>query len=263
MKNIKLVLFSMIFMCCAFFASCSGGGSQVQTGFRAFGEKYVQVFGGQFMFVAATSIQGTRLSDYSGATGNVTSFGPLLCLGPCPVEGGRTPARWNIVAGTPVVECIGYLTPNDRDVTLNSLQVSKCVTFGIIFPFNAAPNLIDLQAPPATLEMTGENLTTTYGMPYIEYRDNYTGNLIGATSATYVSGKGSVLQAAAPNLSSVYDGVYTVLISNVRADGSLEPVGTSTIECTGRPYPYDPPPDPGPCGCPPDQPCMPCTPINQ
>jgi hypothetical protein len=258
MKNIKLVLFSMVFVCCALFASCSGGGSQVNSGFRVFGEKYVQVFGGQFMFVAATSIQGTRLFDYSGATGNVTTFGSLLCLGPCPVEGGRAPARWNIVAGTPVVECIGYLTPNDRDVTLNSLQVSQCVTFGIVFPFNATPNLIDLQAPPVTLQMTGENLSTTYGMPYVEYRDPYTGNLIGATTATSVSLKNSSLQAAAPDLSSVYDGVYNVLISNIRADGSLEPVGTSTIECTGRPYIFEPPPDPGECGCPPGLPCMPC-----
>lgn len=258
MKNPKLVLFLMVFVCCAFFASCSGG-SSVQSGFRVFGEKYVQVFGNNPpLFVSATTIQGNRLFDYSGATGNVSSFGPLLCLGPCPIEGGRAPARWNIVAGTPGIECIGYLTPNERDVTLNSLQISQCLTFGIVFPFTAAPNLVDLQAPPAMLEMTGENLTTTYGMPYIEYRDPYTGSLIGATSATYVSAKGSVLQAAAPNLSSVYDGVYNVLISNVRADGTLEPVGMSTFVCTGRPYPYDPPPDPGPCGCPPDQPCMPC-----
>ena len=77
MKNTKLVLFSMVFVCSAFFASCSGGGSQVQSGFRVFGEKYVQVFNGQPMFVAATTIQGTRLFDYSGATGNVSSFGPV------------------------------------------------------------------------------------------------------------------------------------------------------------------------------------------
>jgi hypothetical protein len=106
--------------------------------------------------------------------------------------------------------------------------------------------------------MTGENLTTDYGMPYIEYRDAYTGNLIGATTATAVSGNGTWLQASVPDLSAVYDGVYNVLISNVRVDGSLEPVGMTTIECTGRSHSYDPPPDPGPCGCPPDQECLPC-----
>jgi hypothetical protein len=168
------------------------------------------------------------------------------------------PARWSIIAGTPQLECIGYLTPHERDVTHNSLQISRCVTFGVVFPFSSSPTLIDLQGPPVTFEMTGENLTTEYGMPYIEYRDPYTGNLVGATTATAVSPKGGWLQATTPDLSSVYDGVYNILVSNIRADGSLEPVGAATVECTGRPYTFEPPPDPGPCGCPPDLPCMPC-----
>ena len=106
--------------------------------------------------------------------------------------------------------------------------------------------------------MNGENLSTEYGMPYIEYRDPYTGNLVGSTTATAVSEKGGWLQANTPDLSSVYDGVYNILVSNLRADGSLEPVGSASIVCTGRPYPIEPPPDPGPCGCPPDMICMPC-----
>jgi len=66
-----------------------------------------------------------------------------------------------------------------------------------------------------------------------------------------------------PDLSSVYSGEYTVLVSNIRSDGSLEPVGTSTVECYGRDYVYDPPPDPGPCDCPPALPCLPCDAIIQ
>lgn len=257
MKKSKFITLTTVVLCFTFFASCSGGGSQVQSGFKAVGETYVEVFGGGVLRRGNTSIAGQWLVDIGNPTGNVRSFN-LFCFTPCPIEGGRVSARWNIVAGTPVAECIGYLEPTQRDVTPNSTQVSRCLLRGIVFPFGAAPNLVDLTAPPATFEMTGENLTTDYGMPYIEYRDPYTGDLIGATSAISVGGKGRVLQAAAPDLSLVYDGVYNVLISNVRADGSLEPVGISTIECTGRPYPYEPPPDPGPCGCPPNQPCMPC-----
>jgi hypothetical protein len=134
------------------------------------------------------------------------------------------------------------------------------VISGIVFPFSSAPQTVDLLAPPSTIELTGEGLTTAYGMPYIEYRDPYTGNLIGATYATAVGGKGGWLQANTPDLSGVYDGVYSILISNIRADGSLEPVGTATIECTGRPYVFEPPPDPGPCGCPPGEYCLPCDP---
>lgn len=258
MKKAKFgTLMMILLLCVAFFASCSSGGSQLQSGFKAAGETYVQVFGGGFHRVGATSIAGQWLFDIGSATGNVRSFS-FFCFVPCPIEGGRVPARWNIVAGTPQAECIGYMEPTQRDVAANSTQISRCVIRGLIFPFGSTPNVVNLTAPPATFELIGENLTTDYGMPYIEYRDPYTGNLIGATTAISVSGKGTTLQVAAPDLSSVYDGVYNVLISNVRADGSLEPVGMSTIECTGRRYPYEPPPDPGPCGCPPDLPCMPC-----
>jgi hypothetical protein len=258
MNRIRLVALMTFLLCCTLFASCSGGGGQLQSGFFAFGERHVQVFGGGFMFVSPTNISGTWIFDNGPATGTVQSFS-LLCLGVCPINNGRVPARWNIVAGSQF-ECIGYREPTQRDVTLNSTQISRCVIPGIVFPFTAAPGLVDLQAVPTNIQLDGEGLTTTHGMPYIEYRDPYTGNLIGATYATSVSPKGSSLVANTPDLSLAYDGVYNVLISNIRADGSLEPVGTATIECTGRPYVFEPPPDPGPCGCPPGEFCLPCEP---
>jgi hypothetical protein len=259
MNRQKLVVFSAIFFCASVISGCGGGGGgNPQSGFKARGDKYVQVVGGGFRFVSATSIQGNHLFDNGSAVGSVMSFGPTLSFGDLPVNGGRVPARWNIFAGLPQAECIGYLEPTQRDVTVGSTQVSRCVTFGIIFPFASAPSVIDLQAPAATFEMTGENLSTAYGMPYIEYVDQYTGQIIGGTTATAVGSKGAWLQAAMPDLSSVYSGTYNVLVSNVMADGSREYVGTSTIVCYGRDIPYEPPPDPGPCGCPPDLPCMPC-----
>ena len=253
LRRMKLVTFVLS---CALFASCSGGGGQLQSGFRAMGERYVQVLGGGFMYVSPTNISGVWIADNGTATGETRSFS-FLCLEPCPIEGGRVPARWSIVAGSQL-ECVGYLNPADRDVTSGSTQFSRCVVPGVVFPFTSSPGLVDLQAPPSTIELSGEGLSTDYGMPYIEYRDPYTGSLIGSTSATSVSGKGTWLQATTPDLSSVYDGTYNILISNIRADGSLEPVGTATIECTGRPFIYEPPPDPGPCGCPPEEFCLPC-----
>jgi hypothetical protein len=178
---------------------------------------------------------------------------------PCPVNDGRVPARWNIVAGIPGAECIGYLEPTERDVTAGSRQISRCVVSGIIIPFSVSPSSINLQAPPVTVEMTGSGLSTAYGMPYIEYIDSYSGSLVGSTTATAVSADGTWLQATTPDLSSVYSGTYTMLISNVKADGSLEYVGSATVDAWGRDGYYEPPPDPGPCGCPPDGPCMPCT----
>ncbi|HEX7174625.1 MAG TPA: hypothetical protein VF240_05015 [Pyrinomonadaceae bacterium] len=257
MKRAKTYLLCATLLCATVFAGCGGGGSP-QPGFKAQGEKYVSIAGGGFMFVSATSIRGNWQFDNGSAVGNTTSFGPILSFGPFPVDGGRVPASWNIVAGIPQAECIGYLEPTQRNVTSGSTQKSRCVTFGIIIPFASAPASVDLQAPPPTMDMTGSDLNTAYGMPYIEYVDQFSGNVLGSATATAVSADGTWLQAPVPDLSSVYSGTYNILISNYLADGSREYVGTSTIDCYGRDIVYDPPPDPDPCGCWPDQPCMPC-----
>lgn len=146
-------------------------------------------------------------------------------------------------------------------MTANSTQYSECLVPGVVFPLTMSPSSIDLQAPPTTFEMSGKRLDATYGLPFIEYVDEYTGRVIGSTTATSMSLDGSSLQANMPNLSSVFTGTYHVLVSNIRADGSREYVGTTTVECYGRDGTYELPPDPGPCGCPSNHmACLPCGP---
>jgi len=259
MNRQKLVVFGAVFLCVSVIAGCGGGGGGQQSGFNVQGQRHVQVAGGGFQFFSITSIQGNWLFDNGSAIGETRNFGPFLCgQSSCRVDGGRVPARWRIVAGTPGAECIGYLESLERDVTAGSTQVSRCVVFGVIFPFTTAPASVDLQAPPATFDLTGSGLSTAYGMPQVEYVDQYTGAVIGSTTATAVNADGTWLQATMPDLSSVYSGTYNILISNVRDDGSREYIGTSTVDCYGRDVTFEPPPDPGPCGCPPDGPCMPC-----
>jgi hypothetical protein len=260
MNRQKIVALFFAFLSTCAVASCNGGGGQPQSGFKTMGRKWVQVVGGGFRFVSPTSIRGQWLHDNGNAVGNVTSFGPLLCGGPCPVANARVPARWNIVAGLPGgAECIGYLSNNDRNVTANSTQYSDCVTFGIVFPLHMSPASIDLQAPPATFHISGKRLNATNGLPFIEYVDEYTGRVIGSTTATSVSLDGSSIEANMPNLSLVFSGTYSVLVSNIRPDGGREYIGTTTVECYGRDGGYEDPPDPGPCGCPSNSmACLPC-----
>ena len=262
MNRQKLFALCAALLCTSMIAACGGGG-QPQSGFKVMGRKWVQVAGGGVRIVSPTSIQGQWIHDNGSAVGNVYSFGPLLCGSPCPIANARVPARWHIVAGLPQAECIGYLTPNTRDVTAGSTQYSECLTFGVVFRVNMTPESIDLQAPPTTFQMYGKGISSIDGMPLIEYVDEYTGRVIGSTTATAVSPEGGWLQADMPNLSSVFSGTYSVLVSNVRADGSREYVGTSTVECYGRDGTYEEPPDPGPCGCPPNHmACLPCGPVN-
>lgn len=246
MNKQKLVVLCALLLCVSVIVGCPGdGGGQQQSGFFARGETFVEVApGGVFQMTGLTSIRGDWLSDNGNAVGNTRSFN-FTCIGdPCRVNDGRVPARWRIIAGIQQAQCVAYLEPFERDVTANSTQRSRCVIFGIVIPFNASPSSIDLQAPPPTVEMTGSGLSTAYGMPRIEYIDSYSGTLIGSATATAVNADGTWLQANTPDLSSVYSGTYSVLVSNIKADGSLEYVGTATVDCYGRDHEYEPPPDP-------------------
>lgn len=244
---------------CCFWPFCSGGGSQSQVGFKARGEAYVQLIGGGLFFNNLTTARGAWISDNGTAQGNTRTFSE--CCGDRPVPDGRVPARWQIAAGVPG-ECIGQITGPTVDITANDLVTARCLLFGILRPFTMDPGAVDLQAPPATMDMSGSDLVTTYGMPRIEYRDPYTGALVAVTTATEVR-KGSSLTMATPDLSAVYSGTYNVFVSNVMADGSFETVGGATVDVYGRDYEYVPPPPPGECGCPPDGGyCLPCGPIS-
>lgn len=253
-----MLLLAMLTAGCCIWPFCSGGGSQPQTGFRVSGEAYVQIVGGGFFMNNLTTVRGNWISDNGAAQGNTRTF--TECCGPRSIPDGRVPARWNITAGVPG-ECIGQLTNPNMDIQANDSITAKCLIPGIIFPFSMSPGAVDLQAPPATLQMSGSNLETAYGMPRIEYRDPYTGALVAVTTATEVY-KGSVLTMTTPDLSSVYSGTYNVFVSNVMADGSFETVGGGTVDTYGRDYPIEPPPPPGECGCPPDGGyCLPCGPV--
>lgn len=247
MNRFKFILLCATLLAASVSAACGGGGSQPQSGFKVKGEKYVQTTGGGFFFVSATGVSGNWQFDNGSAVGNTRSFGSLLCVGgPCSVNDGRVPARWRILAGSPG-ECIGQLTNPDMDVSAGQTKTAQCLTFGFLIPFNAAPSAVNLQAPPATFDLNGgSGLSTAYGMPYLEYVDVYTGNIIGSTYATSVAPDGSGLQAAMPDLSGVYSGTYDVLVSNVRSDGGLEYAGTATFDTYGRDGVYEPPP-PEPC----------------
>jgi hypothetical protein len=243
--KLKIVLLSAVLLCAGLSAACGGGGSTApQSGFSVQGQKYVQTASGDFALVSVANVQGAwQFDNSSNAVGNNKTIPVELCVGPCPVTDGRVPARWTIIAG-PFGECFGQLTNPNMDVNAGDTKIAKCVVPGILFPFSMNPGSVDLQATPATFDMTGSNLDTTYGAPHLDYIDSYTGDVIGSVDATAVSADGSWLQAPMPDLSQVYSGTYTIFVSNRQSDGSLSYVGSSTVDTYGRDGVYgDPPPD--------------------
>jgi len=117
--------------------------------------------------------------------------------------------------------------------------------------FFISPESINVNAPPATIELTGDGMNTTYGMPVVKWADSWTGQIIATTTAWSVSPDGTWLQAPTPYLASQYSGQYVVFVFNVMPDGSLQETGGDQLDLWGNDRPPDPPPpdpDPAPCG---------------
>lgn len=225
---------------------CGGGSSPPPTtGFNAQGQNYFLAFDGSFQFLGYTSVQGDWLFDNGSAQGNLKHFA-FFSQGYSHVDDGRVPARWRIF---PLGACIAFLDPIERNVTVGSNQLARCL---VVAAFLAAdPSSVDLQNPPGTVTMSGGGFSASYGMPVIQYYDQYSGVLVATTSAFAVSSDGSSLQASTPDLSSVCTGPYNVAVSNVAADGTTSLVGVASIDAWNRDCGgggYDPPPDPPPCG---------------
>jgi hypothetical protein len=109
-----------------------------------------------------------------------------------------------------------------------------------------SPDVIDINAPPATAALLGQGLSTTYGMPTIEFYDEY-GSYYQQTTASSVSADGTWLETSVPSLSGLYSGVYTMVIVNASPDGSRDVVGTASVWVYGNTYSPPPDPDPDPC----------------
>lgn len=123
----------------------------------------------------------------------------------------------------------------------NCSQISVLTGSNFGFGLSASPSSVDLNAPPAVFTITGQGMSGTYGLPKVEYFNNY-GFLIGSVTATAVAGDGTWVQANTPDLSSVYSGTYQIRVTNMRSDGYyLELVGSAAIDAWGR----DAPPDDG------------------
>lgn len=124
--------------------------------------------------------------------------------------------------------------PKDANNSCGSVTITR--TGGGFSSFSVTPSSIDLQAPPATMSVIGTGINTTYGMPVVEFYDNYS-NFIGSTTATAVDPGGTWLQANTPDLSQVYSGGYQVEIHNVKADASMDFIGVSDVITYGRDEP--------------------------
>jgi hypothetical protein len=248
-KTLKVVFVLASLLTLGTVINCGGGSSPTPTpttGFKAAGEQWFLGFDGTPQFLSGTSVSGFWISDTGTTTGTRTSFAGFTNSGAfMSIPDGRVPANWRILANNGA--CLGVLENPVRNVTVGSTQKARCLV-STLFALTAAPASINLASPPSTVSIGGGGFSTTYGMPVVDYYDQYSGILVASATASSVSGDGSSLDVVTPDLSGVYTGGYNIVVSNKTSDGSSTMVGIASFSaCCIDPPPPDPPDDPPPC----------------
>ena len=185
--------------------------------------------------------------------GTVKFFSGDSGQGKLQVNDARAPADWMFgeFSGNCAGQTVAFPVRQNDGAVLNC-DTTRPRPLGIAF--SAIPKDIDINNPPPTVTITGQDMDATHGMPWVEYYDDI-GNLVAQGRAFAVASDGTWLTGYTPDLSSVSTGSYTVIVSNVDVDGNLSLAGSTIINVFASTP--DPPPDP--CGCPGDRACMPCT----
>lgn len=202
------------------------------------------------------AIFGVMVAEFPGSTGmsgtrtQLPSFANSGDEGLYPVPDGRVPANWRIG------EFSGPCTNKEmvfnigKGATLPVLCDTTCAFIPCLAQprFLAVPDYIEPSNPPSTITITGHDIDSTYGMPYIKYYDP-NGTLVAQLQASEVAPDGSWLSGPTPDLSGVSSNSYWVVISNVTVDGT-EVIGATLLYIDNGLPPPPPDPDPNPCGTP-------------
>ncbi|MGH9971841.1 MAG: hypothetical protein ACREBG_29175 [Pyrinomonadaceae bacterium] len=185
-------------------------------------------------------VAGSWQFDQGAANGTVTTFNTTTnASGNLTVSGARVPALWQFHRG-PIPPC-STIGPFNANMTAGITLETGCIVTTVA-NLTSSPNPVNSQSTPQPFDISGAGMDTTYGMPKVEYFDDY-GYFVGEAVASSVSGSPgyAVMYGTSPNLTSLYDGSYTLLISNPTVDG-WEATGYTSVQTYGNP---EPPPDPG------------------
>jgi hypothetical protein len=156
------------------------------------------------------------------------------------VTGGKTPARWRLGEGNG--PCAGQSVTIDITFA-GSTRNLDCRDLPSTF-FSFLPSVIQRDTPPATITIEGTGISSTGGMPTVEYYD-LNGTLVAQNTAIEVASGGTALTAPAPNTSLFASGAFIALVRN--ADGNSPGNGVVVIFDFLQPPPDDPP-DEESCG---------------
>lgn len=175
-------------------------------------------------------IRGTRTTgrwdrDILYAVGDVRLFDITTGSSFFDVDGGRADSLWYVQAISGWQECTGSAAFVEFE--RGELNYLTCFLFRIQFPLS--PSVVYYNSTPVELQATVYGANTNNGMPIFHF-ENYAGQLVATTTATYVNG--TDVRASSSCLSGKPVGTYTVKVYNAPSPGSgsmSEPIGISSI----------------------------------
>lgn len=176
----------------------------------------------------------------TGTLTNCDGFTDTLAILQCPSR--VVPGTWifTFLSGP----CVGISDNSPFDIPAGSRLGYRCEIHHRRFFLSVSS--MDVNAPPASVAVTGVGMSNAYGMPVIQFVNTASGAIVATTTASSINNDGTWIQAAMPNISSAYSGQYVAVVYNVQANGTLLGVGGDWIDFYGNdPPPGDPPDDPG------------------
>lgn len=101
------------------------------------------------------------------------------------------------------------------------------------FAFSASTTSINLQAPPSSIVIYGQDITADYGMPVVWVWD-WNGRLVAGKEASAVASDGTWCQVDNLELTNCYSGTYTIVVSTTINYHTYLELGEVTITGWGR-----------------------------
>jgi len=167
--------------------------------------------------VPGSVTRGQLIQGADNYSGTVSGFQRVAGnSGQSYVEEGIAPGLWRMTAEANWLGCTGQ--SNLFDIDRGKYNYLLCLRIGRFgFPF--LPSTLDASAPATEFIVYGEGITTNYGMPTLQFYNQF-GTLAAQTTASQVASNGSWLKGWSNCLSNLPIGPYTVDVINATPDGA-------------------------------------------
>jgi len=169
-------------------------------------------------------------------------------------ENAKVPAKWRItyveLPQPGRMPCQDGIVTVYRNVHVAEIEPLPC--YARVFPVTLSPNAVDSQSQPVAIEIDIDGVSDEFGSPQVAILNEF-GQLKATASATIIANAKHRISFALPSITQFRNGIYTVSVNNVKANGSWDVIGTGQLSIYGGVVP-DVPTNPDPCAIP--QPCL-------